>query len=323
MFFFDRRFGEGDGPLLLFVHGNPECSYAWRTTIDELKRQGLPEGTRIVAADNIGFGRSDQATYEMLQMRHADNLRQLIEALDLRDMTLIVHDWGGPIGIGATIDSPERVRGLVVNATSVFPQPGDRPTYANLTRPISWSQTPFVVPDRLWGVHAAAVMEFETLSGDVKDNLKWMRLLAAGATGRIPKGCGPEFAVWRDALSTKANARSSKRACLESPTMCNGYSFEEPTLGPQNNVAFYRNIQEKIGAVWGPRGQAIPVGGVFGSQDPLGKPSVVAQWRDEVPQIEENLHVLPDAFHFVQWHNPDTCAEAILDVVGELVGSVA
>lgn len=127
MFFFERRLGEGDGPVVLFVHGNPECSYTYRKVISALTRRSLPAGTRLIAMDHIGFGLSDRASFEMVEMHHARNLTQLVEALDLREVTLVVHDWGGPIGIGALLGSPERVANLVVLNSTVFPIPPDGP----------------------------------------------------------------------------------------------------------------------------------------------------------------------------------------------------
>ena len=59
--------------------------------------------------DHIGFGISDQATFEMVEIHHSDNLLQLIRHLDLKDVTLAVHDWGGPIGVGTFIQEPWRM----------------------------------------------------------------------------------------------------------------------------------------------------------------------------------------------------------------------
>ena len=79
MFFFDTRPGGGEGPTVLFVHGNPECSYTYRMVIKALARSRNPAGTRIVAMDHIGFGLSDQASHEMVDKHHAGNLAQLVE----------------------------------------------------------------------------------------------------------------------------------------------------------------------------------------------------------------------------------------------------
>jgi len=75
---------------ILFVHGNPECSYTYRHIIDTLNQADA--SLRIIALDNIGCGLSDQASFEMIDMHHAANLKALIECLDLSNIMLVVHD---------------------------------------------------------------------------------------------------------------------------------------------------------------------------------------------------------------------------------------
>jgi cis-3-alkyl-4-acyloxetan-2-one decarboxylase len=90
--------GPRDGRPLLFAHGNPTWSYLWRRQIADLSEQGH----RCVAFDHMGFGRSDKpphmAVYSL--RAHVDNALALVDALDLRDVVLVAHDWGGPIGLG-------------------------------------------------------------------------------------------------------------------------------------------------------------------------------------------------------------------------------
>jgi haloalkane dehalogenase len=97
---------EGAGPIVLLVHGEPDWSYMYRHTIARLVR----EGYRCIAADHVGFGRSDKVRADGWYVieRHVEVLRHVIEALDLRDTTLVVHDWGGPIGLRQAVDMPER-----------------------------------------------------------------------------------------------------------------------------------------------------------------------------------------------------------------------
>jgi len=84
----------------------------------------------------------------MVDMHHAANLAQLARHLDLRDVTLVVHDWGGPIGIGAFIAEPDHVRNLLVMNTTVFPMPSDGFTYENFPRWwMPWCKTPALTPD--------------------------------------------------------------------------------------------------------------------------------------------------------------------------------
>lgn len=95
LFFYDLTIGEGTPKAIyLFVHGNPESSLTFRKTIRAMEAQ-TTHCIRIVAVDHIGFGLSDQANFEMVDMHHSENLAQLVRVLDLQDITLAVHDWGG------------------------------------------------------------------------------------------------------------------------------------------------------------------------------------------------------------------------------------
>ena len=94
----------GDGAPFLLIHGEPTSSYLWRNIIPQLPG-------RKVAPDLIGFGRSDKPedigwySYD----RHVDSITRLVDELGLKDITLVVHDWGGPIGLRFAVENPERV----------------------------------------------------------------------------------------------------------------------------------------------------------------------------------------------------------------------
>ena len=119
--------GPPDAPPTLFVHGNPTWSYMWRRPIAELSTRGR----RCVAFDHMGFGRSDKPPYlsgYSLQV-HIDNALALIDQLDLRDVTLVVHDWGGPIGLGALLQRADRLRALVLINTWAWELPSFLPPF--------------------------------------------------------------------------------------------------------------------------------------------------------------------------------------------------
>jgi len=103
---------EGDGPIVLLVHGEPDWGYMYRHTIARLVQAGY----RCIAADHIGFGRSDKVRQDGWYVieRHVEVLRHVIETLDLRDAMLVVHDWGGPIGLRQAIDMPERFSRIAI-----------------------------------------------------------------------------------------------------------------------------------------------------------------------------------------------------------------
>jgi haloalkane dehalogenase len=108
---------EGDGPPVLLLHGEPTSSYLWRNVIPPL----VATGRRAVAPDLIGFGRSDKPedvgwySYD----RHVASVERLVDELGLSGMTLVVHDWGGPIGLRFAVEHEDLVDRLVILDTGV------------------------------------------------------------------------------------------------------------------------------------------------------------------------------------------------------------
>jgi haloalkane dehalogenase len=110
---------EGRGRPVLLVHGNPTWSFYWRTLIEPLRRS-----YRMVAVDHVGCGLSDKPPdYPYTLVRHIDNLVALVDHLDLRATTLVAHDWGGAIGLGAALARPARFGAIVLFNTGAFPPP--------------------------------------------------------------------------------------------------------------------------------------------------------------------------------------------------------
>jgi cis-3-alkyl-4-acyloxetan-2-one decarboxylase len=108
--------GPRDAAPLLYVHGNPTWSFAWRNLIRALS----PE-YRCLAVDHMGCGMSDKPQqYEYTLETHIANLSAFVEALDLRNITLVAHDWGGCIGMGAAGRMPDRFSRFVLMNTAAF-----------------------------------------------------------------------------------------------------------------------------------------------------------------------------------------------------------
>lgn len=110
MHFIDE--GPPEGPVVVMVHGNPTWAYLYRRFI----RAVVASGFRAIAIDHLGFGRSekpdDASIYTIPQ--HAERCEALLESLDLQDVTLVVQDWGGPIGLAWAARHPERVSALFI-----------------------------------------------------------------------------------------------------------------------------------------------------------------------------------------------------------------
>lgn len=310
-FFFDQTIGDGEPErTVVFVHGNPESSYTWRHVIAHL-RNTATEPLRIVAMDHIGFGLSDQADFEMVDMHHSANLLQLVRHLDLQDVTLVIHDWGGPIGTGAFIEDAWRVRNLLVMNTTIFPMPDDGITYTNY--PLSWlpwASTPELIPDALWGGVAGYVVSHAHPQGTARFLSGVAKYVALFGARRI-KSETPEY-VWSEMLRSKANARSSKRNVRQTPFWGHGYRYTDPTHGLQDNRDYYRKLHEKVPAEWGPAGRNIDVCGYFGQWDACGKDSVIAQWHQALPKMESNTFKFEDVGHFIEEYKGEEMAAAIL-----------
>ena len=107
---------EGSGENLLMLHGNPTWSFYYRNLI-----LGLKGSYRCVVPDHMGMGKSDKPQdYPYTLSRHIDNFEKLADHLELDDITLVVHDWGGAIGMGFAVRHPERIRRLVIFNTAAF-----------------------------------------------------------------------------------------------------------------------------------------------------------------------------------------------------------
>ena len=119
MHYVDEGPRDGAVPTILCVHGNPTWSFYYRKIVSQFR-----DKFRVVAVDHIGCGMSDKPLrYEYTLAQHTQNLVRLIDVLDLKQVTLVVHDWGGAIGLGAAIERTERFRKLLVLNTAAFPPP--------------------------------------------------------------------------------------------------------------------------------------------------------------------------------------------------------
>jgi haloalkane dehalogenase len=109
---------EGEGDPIVFFHGEPTWSFLWRKVIPPVR----DAGHRCIAPDYAGFGRSDKPTdldwytYD----RHVELMAALLEELDVRDATAVVHDWGGPIGLRLAVEHPERFSRIAIMDTGPF-----------------------------------------------------------------------------------------------------------------------------------------------------------------------------------------------------------
>lgn len=115
---------EGKGPVILLLHGNPTWSFLYRKMICELK-----DSFRVIAPDYPGFGLSPTPMdYDFLPSTHSAVLDEFITLLNLKDIIIVMQDWGGPIGLNIAINKPEIIKGLVLGNTWGWPlkRPGQK-----------------------------------------------------------------------------------------------------------------------------------------------------------------------------------------------------
>jgi pimeloyl-ACP methyl ester carboxylesterase len=112
--YFDEGPQDADETILM-VHGNPTWSFLYRN----IAKAMIEDGHRVIALDHLGMGMSDvpsTADFDYRPRSHADNLEELVVELGLSNVTLVVQDWGGPIGLGMATRQPERIsRMLIMN----------------------------------------------------------------------------------------------------------------------------------------------------------------------------------------------------------------
>lgn len=140
---------EGSGEPLVMLHGNPTWSFYYRNLVT-----ALSDRYRAIVPDHIGCGKSDKPDRESypytLKQRVAD-LEALLESLDIKDnITLVLHDWGGMIGMTYATLHPEKIKRIVILNTGAFPLPK--------TKPLPWSlwfcRAPFLGPLLVQGANA-------------------------------------------------------------------------------------------------------------------------------------------------------------------------
>lgn len=101
---------EGEGDVILFIHGTPTWSFLYRDFISSLSKKH-----RCIAVDHIGFGLSEKPKdFDGTPQSHSKNLSEFIEKLNLENITIVVHDFGGPIGLSSAIQNHNRINKVVL-----------------------------------------------------------------------------------------------------------------------------------------------------------------------------------------------------------------
>lgn len=287
--------GPREGPVALLMHGMPTWSFLNRKVIAAL----VAKGYRCIAADHIGFGRSDKVTddgwYSIA--RHVDAHRALINHLDLTGITLFCQDWGGPISLAQVAEQPQRFSRLVIMNTWLHHEGYDY-TPALRQWNAQWQSDGLFgasVPDRL--------------------SLGWFMMVPCGHMaardlyGIVQKGEHPALTAEQDGVRRgydapyeglgKVGHAGPRRFPLSLP-------FDNPEGGAAEAQA--RHFE----AVLGWKG---PIHFIWGGSDDVFTEDWGRQWAAHYPQATFDL--LPDAGHFLQeTHGEEIAAIFLRHVAG-------
>lgn len=281
--------GPAHAPVVLMVHGMPTWSYLYRHMIARF----VDAGFRCVVPDHIGFGRSDKVTdpdwYTI--STHANNLSRLIEELDLTEMTLVVQDWGGPIGLTQFANMPERFSRLVIMNTWLH-----HDAYEYSPGILQW-----IEQNKAGGI----------FRDNVPERFNWGTLMAMSTQRVTPQnslmahmtGGTPHYS--RDALAIK-NSYDAPFAGLGEDGVTGPRRF--PLSIPANGLNADNALTQKqhFGIV---NSTSLPVHFVWGIKDNVFTRDWGLQWHNLIPQ--STWHEL-DAGHFLQDTHGTEIAEHIL-----------
>jgi pimeloyl-ACP methyl ester carboxylesterase len=264
--------GPRAGRPVVLVHGNPTWGYLFRNFIPPL----VAAGHRVIVPDHLGFGRSDQpdapAVYRI--ERHAARLEALLDALDLRDATVVPHDWGGPIGLYWATRRPERVRSLAILNTFAHRPPGR----VALSLPLRLSRARAIGELLVKGLHM--VVRGFLFGGGV---LRRERL-----TPTVRRAYLAPHRGWSQRTAILALAR------------------EFPADRTGRVADFQDAIHRGFSAL-----ASRPVFIAWATKDVVLGPAVFDQWRRDFPGAE--VLSLPDVGHFLQEDAHEQVVPALVD----------
>jgi pimeloyl-ACP methyl ester carboxylesterase len=259
---------EGSGDPVLAIHGNPSWSFLYRKFITELS-----ESNRVIAPDHIGFGLSDkpQREQDYTLEKHIANIELLLTQLDLKNVTLIVQDWGGPIGLTAAARHPERIKAIVVLNSFGFYPPMDSmdPDNLKLPLPLRIMRTSGLgdVMVRRLGMFEGVVMP-----SAIADKRGWKQVKRAYKG--VFENSNDRAGVMAFPRMIPTNRQHPSAKIMLSET------------GP-----FIENFRGPVQIHWG-------------LKDPFFPNEVLAAWKKRIPQAE--VFELPKAKHYIQEDSPDT-----------------
>lgn len=270
--------GPRHGPVALLMHGMPTWSYLNRHIIKAL----VAAGYRCIAADHIGFGKSDKVLEDDWYSiaKHVAAHKALIEALDIRNVTLFCQDWGGPIGLAQVAEMPERFSQLVIMNTWLH-----HDSYSYTQDLLMWNAG--WKPGGLFARSIPDPMSIGTFMMRALNFIPPETLMALVNEGKPPLLTPAQEAIRRAYDAPFAGGGSAvlagpRRFPLSLP-------FDNPEGG--NAATQARHFTKLLG--W-----TKPIHFIWGGMDGVFTPSWGRAWASHYPQATFDL--LDDAGHFLQ-----------------------
>jgi pimeloyl-ACP methyl ester carboxylesterase len=298
--------GPADGPVVLLLHGFPECWYSWRHQLAALAAAGF----HAVAPDQRGYARSDAPgpvdAYTVLHL--VGDAVGVLDAVGADSAVVVGHDWGAPVAWHTALLRPERVRGVVGLSVPFLPRGETRPTEGLARR--------HGPGHYMLHFQQPGIADTE-LASDPRATFR--RLLSRGGGGTAP----PQLVVepgggFLDALPEPAGLP----AWLTEADL-DAYVEEYRERGFTGGLNWYRNLDRnwELTAAWQGAPVSTPALYLAGEQDLViaGVPfdALVDNLRRSVPDLR-GATALPGCGHWTQQERPDEVSTAIIEFAGEL-----
>jgi pimeloyl-ACP methyl ester carboxylesterase len=303
----------GTGPLVLLLHGFPECWYSWRHQLIALAEAGF----HAVAPDQRGYGRTGAAdtsgqplrTDQYTILHLVGDVIALIDALGEGDAVIAGHDWGAPVAWAAALLRPDRVRGVAGLSVPHLPR-GQQPPVQVLRS---------VFGDGFYIVYFQQPGRAEAeLGQDLKATFR--RLLTAASAA------GPVHGV-----PVVPPVGGLLDLCPEPPGLpgwlteadIDAYAAEFASCGFAGPLNWYRNLDRnwELTAPWQGAPVTVPALYLAGDADLVvhfsGGPAMLSSLRASVPRLRE-ARLLAGCGHWTQQERPAEVSAALLEFLGDL-----
>jgi pimeloyl-ACP methyl ester carboxylesterase len=265
--------GNPNAEPIVMLHGNPTWSYLYRNFVPPL----LEAGYRCIVPDHMGYGKSEKTIDrgEYLLKKKVEYFTDVMDQLDLRDITLVMQDWGGGIGLGYAVEHADRIKRLILMSTWAFVFPEDVPDDT--------------IPPLLAMCRKPEIGETMLLAYNVF--IEGFLPLAIVRKEKIT----PQLMAAYRAPFPDYNSRV--------PTLA---IQDVPLRSDQPSYATMKAIQEKLGTL------NVPTCIIWGEDDHVFPPDTVLPfWQGIYPHSE--AHMVPRAGHFLQEDAPEEICEIIKD----------